>query len=514
MLVLTSALRSASSMMTSRLINATRFQEENRLRAAFAREAALVLGGDPEVAYMAGLLQDFLLPLLTKTYEAGYVEAMKVRREFVEAEKELIGWDHASIAAKVMQDWGFPEELVCAVRWHHDAEHVVSHPTLRRSSVSAAFAAGSLPESLGQTSRGFEMLLRLQEEEPAFCFLDIAAKLDDESSTDAANPGQASNLADQLEQLAKAHLDDCRLHEIERVRQIGSYTLQEQLGHGAMGVVYRATHDMLHRQAAVKLLQASKINPSSLARFESEVQLTSQLSSPHTVAVYDYGVTPTGIFYYAMEYVEGLTLANLVERHGPLPAARVIHLLRQACASLAEAHSKGLIHRDVKPENLMICRRGGIDDTLKVLDFGLAHMISANPERDGVPAGLSGSPLYMSPESILSPGSVDVRSDLYSLAAVGFYLLTGQPVFNGKKLADILQQHAYTAPPRPADVRQQKVDQDLEEIVLRCLAKEPQARLQTASALANCLQVCNASGKWNQKHAAEWWAMTATAASG
>ncbi len=200
--------------------------------------------------------------------------------------------------------------------------------------------------------------------------LTVAADVDDELDPE----GHGDSLCTRLGKLAQANLEQQRLDTINQYRKLGSYVLQDKLGEGAMGVIYRAQHDLLKRSAAIKVLRSTNISTAALAQFETEVQLTCQLTSPNTVLVYDYGVTPQGLFYYVMEFMDGVTLSQIVRECGPLPEGRVIHFLRQACNSLAEAHSLRLIHRDLKPENMMVCTRGGVPDTVKVLDFGLARI--------------------------------------------------------------------------------------------------------------------------------------------
>ncbi len=234
-------------------------------------------------------------------------------------------------------------------------------------------------------------------------------------------------------------------------RQLGRYTLDEKIGEGGMGVVYRAHHAMLRRPTAVKLLRPEKINEKSISRFEREVQLTSHLTHANTITIYDFGRTPEGLFYYAMEYLDGIDLQALVARHGPQPDGRVIRILSQMCASLVEAHGIGLIHRDIKPSNIILTRRGGMFDFVKVVDFGLVKAvdvgtISALTTDDSV----VGTPLYMAPEAIRQPDQADARTDLYAVAAVGYFLLTGRPVFQGSTLADILFQQMSIDPEPPS----------------------------------------------------------------
>lgn len=504
-LVLSCALQAASSEMKSRLVNATQFQKENRIRAVFARETAREIQVDVEVAFAAGLLQDFLLPLLTEAFHDDYLKIFQIERPLVEQERERFGWDHAQIAAGLMHDWGFPDELVAGVLWHHEQGRVALDPELRESSVSAALAAASLPESLCQSPQGFDTLLWLQDALPGFRFLEVANIVDEEFSGPDESPDQGVGLCDRLGILAMANLEQRRLDRVHRHRQLGSYLLEDQIGSGGMGVVYRARHCMLKRPTAIKLLRSVSIGPESLARFETEVQLTCQLTSPNTVAVYDYGVTSEGLFYYAMEFLDGITLAQLVRDYGPQPASRVIHLLRQVCSSLTEAHTSGLIHRDLKPENLMLCCRGGIPDMVKVLDFGLARAVSDQSERNQVSIKLYGTPSYMPPEAITSPLSVDARSDLYSLGGVAYFLLTGSPVFVGETIQDILHQHQTDPVQRPSRRLGTSIDADLEYLVLQCLAKNPRSRPASAQELGQMLGECVAQKAWGTDDAAQWW---------
>ena len=208
--------------------------------------------------------------------------------------------------------------------------------------------------------------------------------------------------------------------EVADIKKLGQYNLGERLGEGGMGIVYRASHAMLQRETAVKLLPVDKIGEKTLARFEREVKLTAKLTHPNTVTVFDYGRTPSGVFYYAMELLEGATLDHVVELGGPLPAARVIHILRQAADALSEAHGIGLIHRDVKPANIMLCERGGILDTVKVLDFGLVKELDQEDAKLTGAGVVTGTPQYMPPEALTKPDSVDGRSDIYALGAVGY----------------------------------------------------------------------------------------------
>jgi serine/threonine protein kinase len=287
-------------------------------------------------------------------------------------------------------------------------------------------------------------------------------------------------------------------------KHLGQYRLEQKIGAGGMGVVYRGHHAMLRRPTAIKLLSVDKVNETSIQRFEREVQITSQLNHPNTIAIYDYGRTPEGVFYYAMEYLDGIDLQFLIDRYGPQPEGRVIHVLRQMCGSLYEAHSLGLVHRDIKPANVMLNRRGGEADVVKVLDFGLVKALD-DAKRARQSGGLSGTPLYMSPEAIQTPELVDARSDLYAVGAIGYFLITGQPVFNATSLVDLCQQHVSVIPEAPAQKLGRSISPELESAILACLEKRRDKRPQTARDLAALLDRAPTAGTWSLEDAEAWW---------
>ncbi|MBI2823705.1 MAG: serine/threonine protein kinase [Planctomycetia bacterium] len=289
-------------------------------------------------------------------------------------------------------------------------------------------------------------------------------------------------------------------------KQLGQYTLDEKIGSGGMGVVYRGHHAMLRRPTAIKLLHLEKTTADTIGRFEREVRITSQLSHPNTIAIFDYGHTPEGIFYYAMEYLDGIDLENLVKRHGPQPERRVVRILEQVCGSLAEAHAAGLIHRDIKPANIVINRRGGICDFVKVLDFGLVKAVDSQRETTLTAAGaMTGTPLYMSPEAIQSPDKVDARGDLYAVGAVGYFLLTGAPVFKGESLIEICTKQVSETPQAPSERLGRPISAGLEAIILRCLAKAADDRPATAKEIAAALAGCETAADWSDADAENWW---------
>ena len=288
-------------------------------------------------------------------------------------------------------------------------------------------------------------------------------------------------------------------------KQLGQYVLDRKLGSGGMGVVYKGHHAMLRRPTAIKMLNVDLVNDVSIQRFEREVQITCQLNHPNTVAVYDYGRTPEGVFYYAMEYLDGIDLQVLIERYGPQPESRVIRILTQVCGSLFEAHSQGLVHRDIKPANIMINRRGSEPDLVKVLDFGLVKALDEQKQSGLTTNGLTGTPLYMSPEAIHSPQLVDTRSDIYAVGAVGYFLLTGQPVFNAQSLVELCRQHVSQIPDSLSLRLGRAVSPALENAILACLEKNPAKRPQTARDLALRLAKAPTANEWSLEEADGWW---------
>ncbi|QDU07923.1 serine/threonine protein kinase [Gimesia aquarii] len=291
-----------------------------------------------------------------------------------------------------------------------------------------------------------------------------------------------------------------------QAKQLGQYALDEKLGEGGMGVVYRGHHAMLRRPTAIKLLDIEKTTDEAVARFEREVQLTSQLNHPNTIAIYDYGRTPEGVFYYAMELLEGIDLDELVKQNGALPEHRVIYLLKQIAGSLSEAHALGVVHRDVKPANIFLTHRGGVYDFIKLLDFGLVKAIDGREQASLTSANsMAGTPMYLSPEGIKNPDKVDARSDLYALGAVAYYLLTGTTVFDGESIIEICMKHTQQAPEPPSKRLGKPVSEDLEQIIMRCLEKDPTNRPQTAAEVVQELSRCHMDGKWTMLDAENWW---------
>lgn len=292
--------------------------------------------------------------------------------------------------------------------------------------------------------------------------------------------------------------------EVRQARRLGQYVLEKKIGEGGMGQVYRARHGMMRRPSAVKLLRAEQANEAQLRRFEREVQLTARLTHPNTITIFDYGRTSDGIFYYAMELLEGATLQRLVEVDGRQPVARVVRVLSMACAALSEAHGIGLIHRDIKPANIMLCFQGGEPDVVKLLDFGLVKelAVDADAQLTGV-STLLGTPQYMAPESILEPNAADARSDIYALGAVAYYLLAGGDVFDGNSVLQLCIQHIHQAP-ESLVARGVDIPAALDALVLECLDKNPARRPQTTAELRRRLESCNVA-PWTAEDARDWW---------
>jgi serine/threonine-protein kinase len=283
-------------------------------------------------------------------------------------------------------------------------------------------------------------------------------------------------------------IESSRLEAVQ-ARRLGQYLLREKIGSGGMGEVYRADHLFLRRPCAIKLIRPERASdPGLLQRFEREVQATATLTHPNAVQVFDYGRAEDGTFYYVMEYLPGLTLEQLVERHGPLPPARAVHFLRQICGALREAHGIGLIHRDLKPGNVMICERGGVPDTAKLLDFGLVLLQGGSPDGDKLTqeGAVAGTPAYMSPEQAGGQDTLDARSDIYSLGALVYFLLTGQPPFAGRSAVKMLAAHLYELP-APPTAHGADVPPELEAMILRCLAKNPADRFPDVRSLEAAL---------------------------
>jgi serine/threonine-protein kinase len=301
------------------------------------------------------------------------------------------------------------------------------------------------------------------------------------------------------------HVLNSLRREVFEARRLNQYQLGELLGAGGMGEVHRAQHRLLKRACAIKLIHPwSERDPVALERFEREVRATAQLSHPNVVEIYDYGYTDEGTFYYVMEYLDGLNLGDLVEHHGPLPPGRAIYLLTQVCEGLAEAHAAGLIHRDIKPTNLFAARVGRRCDVAKVLDFGLVKDTtpgSAGPVRE---YGVVGTLAFMAPEQRSDAARIDRRADLFGMGAVAYFLLTARLPFAGADGFRLMMTPT-SGPLIPPSTRRPGVPADLERVVLRCLAKDPEDRYADAECVRDALAACASAGAWDARRAADWW---------
>lgn len=305
--------------------------------------------------------------------------------------------------------------------------------------------------------------------------------------------------------------------QVRQARELGSYHLIERLGQGGMGEVWRARHRLLTRPAAIKLIRplaaTSIIGYEAASRFEREAQAIASLRSPHTVELFDFGIADDGTFYYVMELLDGLDAARMVNKFGPMPAARVIYVICQVCHSLSEAESISLVHRDIKPANVMLCRYGEDYDFVKVLDFGLAKAIHEPGAAEGASTltaltaehAVQGTPAFMAPEQVLGGPHIDNRADIYATGCLAYWLLTGQLVFHGDTPMQLLVQHAHAMPEPPSARTELPIPTELDAAVLACLAKDPLDRPQTARELARRLEAVPVRGEWTPELARVWW---------
>jgi serine/threonine-protein kinase len=314
--------------------------------------------------------------------------------------------------------------------------------------------------------------------------------------------------------LVPSHVLQRLSRKVSEAREMGAYRLLELLGQGGMGEVWRAEHRMLRRNAAIKIIRPSVLDVSTeeadriLRRFEREAQATATLRSPHTVELYDFGINEEGIFYYVMELLDGIDLKKLIARFGPQPPERVAHVLRQTCHSLQNAHGVGLLHRDIKPANIFVCRMGEDFDFVKVLDFGLVRSerrASSTVTDLTAVQTIVGTPAYIAPEIIRGEYAADGRSDIYSLGCVAYYLLTGRAVFEGKSPMQVFIQHVEETPIPPSEICETAMPIEFEQVVLRCLAKNPSDRFQKAKELSDELARIQFSSPWTDVRMSEWW---------
>ena len=296
--------------------------------------------------------------------------------------------------------------------------------------------------------------------------------------------------------------------KVDKAREMGSYQLIALIGRGGMGEVWRARHRMLTRDAAIKLINPDMLGRAGTViqrRFEQEAKATALLRSPHTIGLYDFGVSENGIFYYVMELLDGIDLETLVQRFGPQPAARVVYILRQVCRSLDDAHNHGLIHRDIKPTNIFLCRMGNEYDYAKVLDFGLVKVLESNePQMTGTHA-TTGTPAYMAPELAMGSSNIDGRTDLYGLGCVAYWLLTGRMVFEENGSTAMMLAHLQKVPVPPSQRTELAVPESLDRAILMCLEKTPEARPASAEVFARMLDNSISNGSWTSEDAHRWW---------
>jgi len=328
---------------------------------------------------------------------------------------------------------------------------------------------------------------------------------------------------------------DAIRHQAAEAGYAGQYKLVKKLGVGGMGEVWLANHTLLTRPTAIKVIRPEVVREklssgpqgkkkpaatdpdrvaTAMKRFEREAQATASLTSPHTIDVYDFGVATDETFYYAMEYLDGLDLETLVDENGPVPVERAVHLLMQACDSLADAHENGLIHRDVKPGNVFATRMGIQHDFVKVLDFGL---VKETHVAEGATAltqeGMtSGTPAFMPPEIALARDDVDARADIYALGCVGYWLTTGRYVFEAASPMAMVVDHVKSEPPAPSTRTELPIPREFDEVILRALAKDPKVRFQSMQEFAEALRTVPVPDPWTQRRAAEWWHLRSTPA--
>ena len=307
--------------------------------------------------------------------------------------------------------------------------------------------------------------------------------------------------------------------QVAEANELGQYVLEEKIGGGGMGEVWRARHRLLIRPAAIKLIRPDMSGDPELLfrRFEREAQATAALKSPHTVQLYDFGATEDGRLYYVMELLDGLDLDTLVRQYGPLPVERVVHILRQVCSSLQDAHGNGLVHRDIKPANVVVSRAGTTFDFAKVLDFGLVKLDAAGQRGSGAAegsdpgsqaaSGTSGTPAFMAPEVVLGVADTDHRVDLYALGCVGYWLLTGKLIFEGRSVVEVMFHHAHTPPPKPSTASELPIPAPLEDLLMECLEKDPTRRPTSAGAVSTRLDAVSLESAWTVERAERWWAM-------
>lgn len=498
---LTKSLQIALKFFESQLLSYSDLRRESLERARFAKELAVRMKLDPVLSYTAANLQDILLPFLTRRYQKEYAKYHQQLdwSGIEEFERDAFGWTHAEVTAKTLMEWGFPDSLILRVLLHHSPpeELFLSHGPQHQATPNAS--AALLGDALQQSPGGITRLVDLQRFHPNMKLLSIASTVDMENSDAGGGHSSGLSLVNRIQCGMLEQVERRRSESMVPGRQFGNYILERKLTESTMGAIFRAKHIMLRRQAAIKILRADKITKESIRQFEREVQLTSTLVHPNTISIYDFGRTSDDLFYYAMEYIDGLTLNDFVINQGPVPAGRVLSFMKQIFGSLTEAHMRGLVHRDIKPQNIMLSEGIGGVDHITVLDFGLVTETCSIEGR-----GIRGTPTYMSPEAALCRDTIDHRSDLYSAAAVGYFLLTGKVMFDGG-MSEVMNHHIYTQPKLPSQHTTNPIPKDLELVLMQCLKKCPAERPATAKDVLQRLRLCRADVPWTDTDSEEWW---------
>ncbi|MEP3482053.1 MAG: HDOD domain-containing protein [Fuerstiella sp.] len=472
-------------------------------RARFSRVVAQRLGMNPLLSYTASNIQDILLPLLTAEYHDEYRNYLSSTEyyDLEQFERETFGWTHSELTAHTLMKWGFPDSLVMKVLKHHDPPEELFLQEGQLDEATPNSIASLLGDVLNQAPCGITRLVDLQRFHPRMSVLEMAEEVDlqNRQQDETSSPGMT--LVSRIQASMIEQIQRRRREAIVPGRQFGNYVLEDKLAESSMGAVFKAKHIMLRRAAAIKFLRVDRISAESIQQFETEVQVTSTLSHPSTISIFDYGKTSDDLFYYAMEYVDGWTLQQFVEADGPVPDGRVQRILLQICGSLSEAHAYGLIHRDIKPQNIVLSEGIGGEDRVTVLDFGLvSQATSSNVEK----CGIKGTPLYMSPECAAGQQQLDGRSDLYSVAALGYFLLTGKTVFDGNVI-ELLEHHIHTQPTLASRRTTNRISSDLEKLLLRTLSKDPEERPQSALDMIHELTLCKDLTHWSSEQSKNWW---------
>lgn len=509
LILLTAAVHSTITKFNSHLFDFHQFSIDNLDRAMFAKIVAEKNHADPDLAFTGAILQDFLLPVLghicLQDYVAYFNNSTGVASDLTEFEMGLFGVHHAQAAAVCLVQWNVPDELICSVLCHHMTYPQLQELDLIGTHVHAVAASAMLPGAVPQYKNPAVKLAEWDQLDDSIDLCEIAEQIDTELESEGYSETEREPLANRVELCLAQHLNaELAVYSLID-RQLGHFILEEIVGEGAMGAVYRARHTMLSRLAAVKVLKTNEHSSEAITRFEREVQLTSRLKHPNTITIYDYGRTHDGLFYYAMEYLEGISLKELVTIDGPQSEGRVINILKQVCGSLEEAHRAGIVHRDIKPENIIISQGSNQQDTVTVLDFGLVAEISGQNSGNSSDSEIAGTPMYLAPEAIGQPDLRNPRSDLYSIGAVGYYLLCGQTLYTGNDAIDICLKQVAEQPASLSERMNHPISKDLESLIMQCLHKSPEKRFASASLLETALEHCMDYGSWAPQDASYWW---------